>query len=248
MSVSVKQVFASPGVPFFYSINDPSAVGPQGPAGFGPTGPQGATGATATTGPTGPFGPQGFPGPTGPAGAPTATGATGPTGPTGPQGVAGTTTGPTGVTGPTGGVGNTVAQIGFAGPFTLTPSSTSYSTSIIGNTARYSSGYIVARCITSPLKSVAVKYYRAGAVASQDDVTFIVGNNVNGPPTLSQGSFQYISVTAPLNNASITVDQQSVSSGGSLVTVSSIVPAGTEETWVLSAGANLTSASLPIMS
>lgn len=228
MSVSTKQVFAAPGVPLFYSIAAGSSVGPTGPAGLGATGPRGPTGQTGTTGATGPFGPQGFPGPTGPAGAPTATGATGSTGPTGPAGASGTTTGPTGVTGATGPVGTTLTQIGNAGPFTLTPTASFYTSyNMFDAGSNYQSGYIVARCITSPLKSLISKFYFANKqTGPQTDVTIVPGNNLF--PTQNLPTYQFI--TSTTNTASITLTQAPTQPG---VTVNSLVPANTSESWTL---------------
>jgi hypothetical protein len=228
MSVSSKQVFAAPGVPLFYSIAAGSSVGPTGPAGLGDTGPQGPTGQTGTTGPTGAFGPQGFPGPTGPAGAATATGATGSTGPTGPAGASGTTTGSTGVTGATGPLGTTLTLLRNTGQFTLTPSAsfnTDYTMFDAGQ--NYQSGYLVAKCITSPLKSVVSKFYLANKqTGPQTDLTIVPGNNLF--PTQNLPTYQFI--TSTTNTANIGISQAPFQPG---VTVSSLVPANTSELWTL---------------
>lgn len=227
MSVSSKQVFAAPGVPLFYSIDAASAPGPTGPAGVGATGPQGPAAATGVMGPTGPFGPQGFPGPTGPAGAATATGATGPTGVTGPAGsTSSLATGATGPVGPTGLNGTNLTQIGFAGPFPLTPSAGNYTDyTQFDNGSNYQTGYIVARCITSPLKSVISKYYLANKqTGPQTDLTIVPGNNVF--PTQNLPTYQYIN--SNVNYANIGISQTPFQPG---LTVSSIVPANTTELW-----------------
>jgi len=239
MSVSSKQVFASPGSALFHSVGDTPGAGPTGPAGIGPTGPRGPTGATGSPGPTGPQGVQGFGGPQGPTGASSPTGATGTTGPTGAAGANASTAGPTGPVGATGAIGNTLVLVRQEKPVTLSPSSAQYtSDQLFTATSNYVIGYAVARCIEVPGKSCCVKVYRSNAqLPSLADITSVVGNNWF-QPTQTQGSYQYItSPPDPPNNAGITIvpKPQYV-----WVQINSVVPTGKTETWVLSSAVNLT--------
>lgn len=241
MSVSSKQVFAAPGVPLYYAIDSSSVVGPAGPATPGPAGPQGVTGPSGTTGPTGPFGAQGFPGAVGATGAPSPTGPTGPTGATGPIGFASTTTGTTGVTGPAG-TGGAVLPFPFGSvPVTLTPSAGTYTTTALFSQApNFTCAYILARCITTPQKTMLMKVYFSNAQSpTLVDMTSVVGNNTTSKTT-NQQTVNYITSS---NSASLSIspNPQYV-----LITLSSLVPAGTEEQWVMSASTNLFSTSTPL--
>lgn len=235
MSVPTKQVFAAPGVPLFHSIGEASGTGPTGPAGFGATGPRGPTGETGATGPAGPPGARGPYGPQGATGASSPTGATGPQGPRGPTGAASASVGATGPQGATGAVGNTLTLLQQLKPTTLTPQSFTWTNDrLLAAADNYASGYIVAKCLTTPAKSLIVKYYRSNAqVPTQADVTFVLGNNVTNPPTLNQATYQYLSST----NASSLYLQQAPQYV--LISVTSTVPAGTTETWTISSTENL---------
>lgn len=233
MSVSTKQVFASPGVPMFHSVGEASGTGPTGPAGYGATGPQGPAGETGATGPAGPPGPRGGYGPQGATGTSSPTGATGAVGSIGPTGAASASVGATGPQGATGPVGNTLTLLG-AYPQILTPQSSTYTLDRLLDAAlTYASGYIVARCITTPAKSVVVKFYRSNALTpTLSDITLVLGNNLLNPDNV-QTSYQFLTTT---NGASISVQPKPQFV---LISVTSIVPAGTQESWVLSAAANL---------
>lgn len=191
---------ASDSQPFWLSAG---LVGPVGPTGASPTGATGPVGPVGTgtgfVGPTGPTGIRGISGPlgvTGPTGLPSLTGATGPTGSAG-------STGPSGPTGATG-------KVGTQAPFTL---ETDVTTSLINGgiyqvpyptfqSCNYAFGYYVARCLTTPAKTILAKisYINEGA-GGFDNIVIMPGNN-NGITNNTQLTSEvYITST---NNANIT--------------------------------------------
>ena len=246
MSVPVRQFQASSGVPIFYPFDAPGDIGPAGPATPGPTGPTGpAATDSGVTGPTGPQGPQGFQGPTGASGNPSSTGPTGPTGPAGLAGPAGSGTGATGPAGVTGPPGNSVdgTKLSTLGPF---PVQSGNQPAIIGPLSvggAYQVGYIVARCVTNPLKSIVMKMYaqNSGTLGANTDIITVVGNN--GPRNdVQQTSFNVITPTTNYARLALTQDNNGPPAPYNGVQLLSVFPGGGTETWVISAAPNMVQA------
>jgi hypothetical protein len=189
---------ASDSQPFWLSVGGTGSVGPAGASPTGATGPVGpvgsGTGNTGSTGPTGLRGISGQLGVTGPTGLP---GITGPTGPRGTQG----STGATGSTGPTGIVGRQAPFVLFSDVTTSLINGGTYliPAQLLPNT--YAFGYLVARCLTTPAKTILAKIsFTNYTVTGIPNVVIMPGNN-NGinDPLLTSETF----VTST-NNANIT--------------------------------------------
>lgn len=247
MSVPVRQFQASPGNPMFYAVDSPADVGPRGPATPGPIGPTGPSASgSGVTGPSGTQGPQGFAGPTGATGTASPTGPTGSTGATGSAGPVGVGTGATGATGVTGPVGNTLLNpvINTLGPIILrSGDEPSFYTILTG--ANFAIGYLVARCITDPRKSMIMKLYGQlqSSPVPNSDILSVVGNN-NTSADVQMTTLNVI--TSGTNFAQLELVNANREGPGPYTGVQwkSFFPGGGEESWVLSVGANMTSATV----
>jgi hypothetical protein len=227
MSQLINTSQASDSQPFWVGIGVAGPVGPTGASPTGATGPVGPVGTgTGFVGPTGPTGIIGISGPlgvTGPAGLPSLTGATGPTG---AQGF----TGATGSTGATG-------IVGRQAPFPIDSDVTisminggTYQVPIPIFTAPndYVFGYMVARCLTTPAKTILAKIsftnYQPTGLAN---VVIMPGNNngINDPLLTSEA---YITST---NNANIT--RYNTGTGYETIQLQTFFPgtAGATESW-----------------
>lgn len=246
MSVPVRQFQASSGVPIFYPVDAPSDVGPRGPATPGPTGPQGPTASgTGVTGPAGPFGPQGFPGPTGASGGGSVPGPTGPAGSAGAVGAAGVGTGATGAVGATGSVGNTILdpRVNTLGPLAVQSGSEPSFYQVL-NGGNYQIGYLVARCITDPRKSMIMKLY--GQLQSTPsnpnaDILSVVGNN-NTSADVQMTTLNVITPGTNFAQLELVNANQDYPGPYLGVQLKSFFTGGGVENWTLSVGANMTSA------
>lgn len=247
MSVPVRQFQASSGVPIFYPINTPGDIGPRGPATPGPTGPRGIPASeSGGTGPTGPQGPQGFPGPTGTQGAPSRTGATGPTGSSAFVGPAGVGTGATGPRGATGPAGNTVdgTRVNQLGPLNLLTGNQPSLYQVLNANGSYQVGYLVARCITTPSKSVAMKLYGQNQnvfpPGANTDLISVVGNNINTDDV--QQTTQNTIASGNYASLELVNSQQGGPGPYSGVQLKSFFPGGGTESWIISVAPNMVSA------
>lgn len=180
-------------------------VGPTGTT--GPTGITGPAGDATNTGATGRTGPTGITGPTGRIGPSGTTGPTGPIGPRGPDGFAAMTgaTGPrgfTGLTGPTGPTGPAVTYdttyISSLQVSTTTTTAQAITTSsIVGNTAQFSSTITTTISGTSPITFADQALFTQGTVhQTGGEVLRIVGNS--GANYIESGTALTSGSAAPL--------------------------------------------------
>lgn len=245
MSVPVRQFIASAGVPIFYPVDTPGDIGPPGPPNPGPIGPTGLPASdTGVTGPRGPQGPQGFPGPAGAAGSASSTGPTGPAGPTGLAGFAGSGTGSQGPTGATGPLG-TALDFTRLNQLTVTVQSGNQPSifNVLNVSGNYQIGYIVARCVTNPLKSIVMKIYSSNNYnpSANSDIVTVVGNN----GTQADVQMTSLSVITPgTNYASLELVNNNQSYPGPYtgIQLKSFFPGGGTEQWILSCAPNMVSA------
>ena len=243
MSVPVRQFQAASGVPIFYPFNTPADIGPQGPSTPGPRGPTGpaASGAGAT-GPTGPQGPQGFPGPTGTQGAASRTGPTGPTGPAGLAGFAGAGTGATGPAGVTGPPGNSVdaTRVNQLGPLTVQSGNQPAFIAPLSVNGAYQVGYLVARCVSNPLKSIVMKLYglnQSQTPGPNTDIVTVVGNN-NTAADVQMTTFNVITPGTDYASLELINSSQSYPGPYQGVQLKSFFTGGGTETWTFSSAPN----------
>jgi hypothetical protein len=191
---------ASDSQAFWLAVGQPGSVGPAGASPTGPTGAVGpvgsGTGNTGATGPTGERGISGQLGVTGPTGLPGLTGATGPTG-------ASSSTGATGSTGPTGIVGIQAPLVLFSDVTTSLINGGTYliPPQLLPNTFAF--GYLVARCLTTPAKTILAKISFTNFTVPGMPIPNVVimpgNNNSINDPLLTSETF----VTST-NNANIT--------------------------------------------
>ena len=252
MSVPVRQFLASSGVPIFYPIDAPSAIGPAGPATPGPTGPVGvAASGTGSTGPTGAFGPQGAPGATGPTGAPSAivgpTGSPGFLGFFGATGPAGSGTGPTGAQGAPG-ASVLTANAQVQGPISLNSGSQVSFKFPLSTGGGYQIGYVLARCVSDATKTILLKCYgqNTSATGTNTDIIGVVGNN-ELTADLQQTSYVANPTNPTTNYASLALINSSEGPPAPYdgIQLTSVFPGGGTEIWVISAVPNMVSTSVP---